>query len=251
MSKIISVHSFHRGTGKSTIIANVATLLAIEGLRVGVIDTGFQSPSVHILFDLDETEIEHVLNDYIWGKCDIEQTAYDVTSKLNTKVKGRLFLVPSSTSTREIAFITRKGYDVGLLNTGLRKLVDALGLDLLMLDTHAGINEETLLSIALSDALGVILRVDKQDHQGTAVTIDLARKLSVSRIMLILNEIPPGFDLDGVRAEAERTYDCEVIAVLPHSEELLALASESIFVLRYPKHPNTVLLQEIARKLTS
>ena len=39
MSAIVSVHSFRGGTGKSNTTANIATLLAAEGRRVGVIDT--------------------------------------------------------------------------------------------------------------------------------------------------------------------------------------------------------------------
>lgn len=52
MAKIISIHSFRGGTGKSNITANIAALLATEGQRVGVIDTDIQSPGIHALFGL-------------------------------------------------------------------------------------------------------------------------------------------------------------------------------------------------------
>jgi MinD-like ATPase involved in chromosome partitioning or flagellar assembly len=45
--------SFHGGTGKSNIIANVAALLAAGGRRVGVIDTDVHSPGIHVLFSMD------------------------------------------------------------------------------------------------------------------------------------------------------------------------------------------------------
>ncbi len=66
MSKIISVHSFRGGTGKSNTTANLATLLAAEGRRVGVIDTDIQSPGIHVLFGLHEEDMKYSLNDYIW-----------------------------------------------------------------------------------------------------------------------------------------------------------------------------------------
>ena len=69
MSKIVSVHSFRGGTGKSNTTANVAAILASQGKRVGVIDTDIQSPGIHILFGLKEEDIKHSLNDYLWGKC--------------------------------------------------------------------------------------------------------------------------------------------------------------------------------------
>ena len=80
MSTIISVHSFRGGTGKSNTTANIATLLAAEGRRVGVIHTDIQSPGIHVLFGLDEEQMGHSLNDYLWGKCDIKQTAHGVDS---------------------------------------------------------------------------------------------------------------------------------------------------------------------------
>ncbi|MCK4652104.1 MAG: P-loop NTPase, partial [Methanosarcinales archaeon] len=42
--KIVSIHSFRGGTGKSNITANMATYIASKGNRVGVIDTDIQSP---------------------------------------------------------------------------------------------------------------------------------------------------------------------------------------------------------------
>ena len=39
MAKIVSIHSFRGGTGKSNITANVAAQIAMQGHRVGVIDT--------------------------------------------------------------------------------------------------------------------------------------------------------------------------------------------------------------------
>jgi septum site-determining protein MinD len=41
------------------------------------------------------------------------------------------------------------------------------------------LNEETLLSILISDTLVLILRPDQQDFQGTAVTVEVARKLKI------------------------------------------------------------------------
>ena len=39
----------------------------------------------------------------------------------------------------------RDGYDVSRLNDGIRQLVRALQLDILLIDTHPGLNEETVL----------------------------------------------------------------------------------------------------------
>ena len=249
MSKIISVHSFRGGTGKSNTTANLTALLAGEGRRVGVIDTDIQSPGIHVLFGLGEDDMGRSLNDYLWGKCEIKDTAHDVTASLGGGLKGKVFLIPSSIKAGEIARVLREGYDVGLLNDGFHRLVEDLNLDVLMIDTHPGLNEETLLSIAISDALAIILRPDQQDYQGTGVTVEVARKLDVPRLLLIVNKVPTVFDAAEVKARVEKTYNCEVAAVIPHSDEMMTLASAGIFVLRYPDHPVSGLYKQIAAKL--
>jgi MinD-like ATPase involved in chromosome partitioning or flagellar assembly len=245
----VSVHSFRGGTGKSNVTANVATLFAAEGRRVGVIDTDIQSPGIHVLFGLDDGQMTHSLNDYLWGRCRIEQAAHDVTARLHPDLPGRVFLIPSSIKATEIARVLREGYDVGLLNDGIHELSRQLELDVLMIDTHPGLNEETLLCVAVSDALALILRPDQQDYQGTGVAVEVARKLDVPRMILVVNKVPAVFDEAELTALVEKTYGCPVAAVLRHSEEMMALGSAGIFALRFPDHPMTAGLRQIAREL--
>jgi MinD-like ATPase involved in chromosome partitioning or flagellar assembly len=249
MSKIVSVHSFRGGTGKSNTTANLAALIAARGRRVGVVDTDIASPGIHVLLNLQEDQIVHSLNDYLWGKCEIRETAHDVTENVGSDVHGRVFLVPSSVNAGEIARVLREGYDVGLLNDGFRDLIGALDLDILMIDTHPGLNEETLLSIAISDLLLIILRPDQQDYQGTGVTVEVARRLSVPQMMLVVNKVPAVFAEAEVKARVESAYGAEVVAVLPHSDEMMALASAGVFVTRYPGHPITEVLEQVAERL--
>jgi MinD-like ATPase involved in chromosome partitioning or flagellar assembly len=251
MSRIISVHSFRGGTGKSNAAASVAALLAAEGQRVGVVDTDIQSPGIHTLFGLHQEAVRYPLNQYLWGACDIMQTAHDVTASLDAGLRGRVYLVPSSIKANDIARVMRDGYDVGLLNEGFRQLVKELALDVLMLDTHPGLNEETLLSIAMSNTLAIVLRPDYQDYEGTSVTLSVARKLNVPELVLVVNKTPPVFDPEEVKQRVETAYACEVAAVLPHSDELMALSSAGIFALRSPDHPVTGLLRKIAARLTA
>ncbi|OQX08092.1 MAG: hypothetical protein BWK76_24030 [Desulfobulbaceae bacterium A2] len=52
-----------------------------------------------------------------------------------------------------MARVLKSGYDVSLLKSGMETLLDTLELDALLIDTHPGLNEETLLSLALSNPL--------------------------------------------------------------------------------------------------
>lgn len=251
MPKKISIHSFRGGTGKSNSTANIATILAQQGMRVGVIDTDISSPGIHVLFGVNEDDMQYSLNDYLWGKCDIAQTAMDVTKRLDVPIKGQMYLIPSSIKAGEITRVLKEGYDVGLLHEGFGDLMDELKLDVLMVDTHPGLNEETLLSIALSDALAIILRPDAQDYQGTSVTVEVARKLDVPLLVLIVNKVPPSLSTSELKTRVEQTYNCEVAGVIPHSDEMMTLASSGIFVLKYPQHPVTNTYRQIAARLTA
>jgi septum site-determining protein MinD len=248
-SSIVSVHSFRGGTGKSNTTANLAAYYASTGRRVGVIDTDIQSPGIHVLFSLDPSEVEFSLNDFLWGRGPIERAAHDVTKRLGGRVDGKVFLIPSSLRTGEITRVLRDGYDVSLLHEGLRALVRQLTLDVLLIDTHPGLNEETLLSVAVSDALLIILRPDHQDYQGTGVTVEVARSLEVPRILLAVNKVPPQFELEEVRQRVQETYGCEVAAVIPHSDELMTLASAGVFLMRFPDAPLADTYRALARRL--
>jgi MinD-like ATPase involved in chromosome partitioning or flagellar assembly len=246
LATIVSVHSFRGGTGKSNTTANLAALLAQGGRRVGVIDTDIQSPGIHVLFGLAGEEITASLNDFLWHGRPIEEAACDVTPN---GAGGKLFLIPSSIKPGEIARVLREGYDAQRLTHGLRQLVDELDLDLLLIDTHPGLNEETLLSLVISHALLIVMRPDQQDYEGTGITVKVAQGLQVPRLLLVVNKVPAAFDPAAVKAKVERAYGCEVAAVLPHSDEMMTLASEGIFALRYPDDPLTDQYRHVAAKL--
>ena len=160
-------------------------------------------------------------------------------------MSGGIYLIPSSLRAGEIARVLREGYDVGLLNEWFRALVDKMDLDYLFIDTHPGLNEETLLSVAISDVLIIILRPDQQDFQGTAVTVDVARKLEVPSLYLVVNNALSSYDFGELRKRVEDTYDSPVAAVIPLSEDVVRMQSADIFSLRFPDHPVSEAIYEV------
>ena len=250
MSVVVSVHSFRGGTGKSNLTANVAASLARTGKRVAVIDTDIQSPGIHVLFGFADEIPAATLNSYLWGECSAVDAAVEVTDRVPGETSGAVYLVPSSMKAGDIARILRDGYDVELINEGIGTLTSALALDVVLIDTHPGLNEETLLSIAISDTLVVLLRPDHQDFQGTAVTVDVARRLGVPRQVAVVNKAYAGLDPADVRAKVEAAYDIPVIAVLPLAEEVAENASDHLFALTAPNHPWSLGIAAVTEALT-
>lgn len=257
MGKIISIHSFRGGTGKSNTTANLAAQAALSGKRVAVVDTDIQSPGIHVLFGLDESKMGHTLNEFLRGECTIKDVAHQVGSEGQSGVQqligSNLWLVPSSINGREISKIVKSGYSVDILNKGLNSLRKELELDYLFIDTHPGLNEETLLSVALSDTLVVIMRPDQQDFQGTAVTVDIARQLDVPNLFLVVNKSvisPELSDFEVVeekfKKDLETKYAARVAGLLPLSVDMAQLGSADLFSLRYPDHIWSRRLRQIA-----
>lgn len=253
--KIVSIHSFRGGTGKSNTTANLAAQVALTGKRVGVVDTDIQPPGIHVLFGLDETKMGKTLNDFLHDKATIREVGFPVGENTGdaegrAQLAGKnLWLFPSSIRGREISQILKEGIDFNRLNEGLQSTISEFDLDYLFIDTHPGLNEETLLSIATSDILIIILRPDNQDLQGTSVTIDIARSLDVPHLLLMVNKALPKYDFAVIKAGIEAQFNAPVAGVLPLSFDLADNASNDLFSLKYPEHDWSKALRGVAEAI--
>ena len=232
MSKVISMHSFLRGAGKSTLTANVAAVLAQQGRRVGVIDADIVAPTLHWLFNVGTAGC--TVNTYLHGECDILDAVRDVTPNLGTPVTGSILFIPASDDPVELARAARESYNFEPLCDDSFRLLVELGLDVLLLDAPPGLTEGSLFLLGVSDATGIVLRLDKQDYQGTGVMVDVARRLGIPRLTLVVNLTPQMYEPAEVRLRVAETYRADLVAVLPHSQEMQALSSAAIFAIKYP-----------------
>ncbi len=258
MTKIVCVHSFRGGTGKSNLSANLATALALGGRKVAVIDTDLASPGVHVLFQFTPGPEDATLNDHLQGSVradgpavvSIETCCHEVTPEAVKARGGHVFLVPASMQSDRIARLLREGYEVEKLNDALFELGEKRHLDVIIVDTHPGINEETLLTTAISDCLVMVMRPDSQDYLGTAVALEVAQRLDVPHALLVVNKLPRHFDAQQVRDRVEQSYGIPLGAVLPLSDELLDLASGDLALLTVPDHPWSQGVTALAQTLS-
>jgi len=252
MTAIVVLHSYRGGTGKTNVAANLAVALFRRGRRVAVVDADLHSPGLHVPFALDPAGVP-TLNDFLWGRCAIRDAAADVAPNVRAALASGerpagacLAFVPASVRAGDIARILKEGYEVELLNDGLAALCEALALDYLVIDTHPGLNEETLLSFAIADTALVLLRPDYQDYQGTAVTLELARRLSVPRLMLAVNKVHPDIDAAALSERIAATYDVPVAALFRLADELVRLGSAGIVALLQPASPFALEIERLA-----
>lgn len=251
--RLIAGHSFNRGTGQSTILANLAACLTIQGQKVCLIDACFSSPSLHFFYGLDPgSDIKFTLNDYLRGNCDVEDAVTDLTRRLRvgTRVKGQLSFASMSPDHREIMRFLRGGFFVDLLVDGIQEFAEKLEPDIMLIDSSSGIDEPATKLISMSDLLLTFLRPDQRDFFGTGILLDVAQKLEVPEIQLIINQVPPDFDSRQVTAEVSRAYDQSVILSLPYSQSIATVASAGLIVLRQPDDPVTLQFNQLSNHIT-
>jgi len=66
------------------------------------------------------------------------------------------------------------------------------------------------------------------------VTVELAKKLDVPQMLLVINKALPSMNFDALRAKVEKIYGVPVAAVLPLTTELVQLASSGLVSLVHP-----------------
>jgi septum site-determining protein MinD len=243
----IAVHSFKGGTGKSTIAANLAVSLALEGRRVGVLDLDLAGPGLHVLFEMKPNEIKHTLNDYLIGTSPADSIAVDLTENLGLK-RGRLVFVPASFKAEDIVKVLSKGYEIGMFRDAIDVISRLHSLDYMIIDTHPGIEKSTLVSMGICDMNIIISRMDSQDIFGTGVMLEVTRVLEKPQI-LIANMIPPGVDKEKVKARLETLFNTKVVTAIPFYTEILRALSSAVFVLKNPDHDFSATLRPVIEAL--
>src|SRR5438445_11406755 len=93
-AKSVAVHSFKGGTGKSTITANTSVALALDGKRVCVMDMDLEGPGLHVLFNIDPSDVRYTLNDVLRRSASTEMAAISMNDRLGIS-KGEVYYWPA------------------------------------------------------------------------------------------------------------------------------------------------------------
>jgi len=231
-TQMVLLNSFRRGAGKSTLAANLAALAHASGQRVGLVDTCFSAPALHVFFGLYTQDTPASFNGFLSGQQGLAETALDVTGRLGLAGAGRLYLIPASQRSEDRLASLNYSFDLAQLAESIQVLSRSLQLDLLVIDSPAGVSENNLSLMALADIVLMALRPEPMDFQGTAVLVDVARRLDVPQIQLVLNDVATVYDIADLKTRTEDALGCPVAAVMPHDEGLLACGSSGLYALQ-------------------
>jgi chromosome partitioning protein len=177
MAKCIAFHSYKGGTGKTTIAANFAVLLARKGYRVFLIDLDVYAPSLHAYF---EKEPIKWLNDFLWSSAEVDDVMMDLTSTIitnddnNNSVNGKLYVGFCNPKKEEIYKLDGGGKQdtskIQLLRRFVllrEQIISNYDADYIIIDTSPGIRYWSINALAVADTLFLTLKMDNLDIDGT------------------------------------------------------------------------------------
>ncbi|MEM9540994.1 MAG: P-loop NTPase [Cyanobacteria bacterium P01_E01_bin.42] len=257
MPKIVAIHSFRHGTGKSTLTANLTVSIARAGYRVGAIDADVelmdrsQFPGIYSCFGLQKSQ--H-LGDYLQGRATLAEIGQEIDKKIwslpqTNSTTGSIYLFSHDIS-RQGRINCPEFSDIKILSALLDKIVEEFNLDYLFLDIHPGLNETTLPLLALCDLLCLLLGLERADFQGTAVTLDIAKRLEIPQTFLSLARVPPDIDLTWFGEQVALAYDTSVVGVLPKLDSLSDdRRQDNIFALSDRDSPYASEFQKIVARV--
>jgi MinD-like ATPase involved in chromosome partitioning or flagellar assembly len=220
------------------------------GKRVGVVDLDLEGPGLHVIFGVADSDVKATINEVLQHKAPVSQSVVDLTSKFQLKA-GCLIFCPAGHKLDEILSILDSGFNLYTFKKVLEDLARDYNLDYLLIDSHPGIEKDTLLSMALCDYLVLISRVDQQDLFGSGVMTEVASQLR-KPVVLILNMVPSSVTEKEAGKIADRLaelFHLHVLTSLPFNSDVLENLSKGVFVLEKPKDPLTRRFTEIATKM--
>jgi len=251
IEKTLAFHSYKGGTGKTTLVTNLAATFAMMGKRVCLLDFDLYAPSLTAYF---QKTPKLYLNDLLAGEAKIVDILVDVSSEL--ELKGKLFLGFSSPRKDDIQEIEIQ-HDMKWQYAAIRRFLAAkeelfseYDMDYVFLDTSPGIRYWSMNTIAVADLLFLLMKISDMDIIGTKRMInDIYDSLTElgSKYFLILNKVPgasPIHELHGNQDakmfwenEIEKELGTKIIGSIPCFCDVQFNKHEFLSAVKKSDHP--------------
>lgn len=234
LAHVYTVAGAKGGVGKTTTSINVGASLAATGLRTVVVELDLAMAN---LVDFIETNIDveeaPTLHDVLAGEASVDAATYETDSGL--------WVVPSGT--------TLSGY----AETDLKRLPDTVkslseSFDVVLLDTPAGLSEETMRPMQVSDDLLLVSTPRVASVRNAKNTKELSQRVGTPVRGLVLTKsgtgASPGADRIAAFLDVDLLGHVPEDDAVPHSQD-----KGQPVVVNAPNSGAAVAYQRIAEKL--
>ncbi len=256
MGKIIAVHSYKGGTGKTLLSVNLATTFARQGKKVVLFDLDFRAPSLFAILNAPRTS-ECWLNDYLNGTCDISQVLIDMSDKISANGKFLIGLAsPATEAIRDMSAKDRKWEmrALGRLLSLRNSMFTEKGFDYIIFDTSPGLQYSSINAIVTADFVVVATTGDRSDVDGTRRMLRELYNLFEKKTGLVINKVLDGSSLSKrqeMTKKVREIYQVPLLGLVPCFCDILRAEGGLIFCRDKPDHPFTKILGEMTQKIES
>jgi septum site-determining protein MinD len=254
MGKMVAVHSYKGGTGKTLISTNLAVIMAKHGKKVCLLDLDFRAPSLSTLLKIEKAE--YWLNDYLNGVCEIDKALIDLSDRIANQGKFFVGLAnPSVEAIRDMSSKDRKWEmrALGRLLSLRNSLLNDKGFDYVIFDTSPGLQYSSINAIVSADIVIVATTLDNSDIEGTRRMLRDLYDLFEKKTEIMLNKVLYDDALrsgkDKLQAMVKDTYEVPLLGVIPCFCDISRAEGKIIFVHEKPEHPFARILAEVAAKI--
>jgi len=254
LGKIIAVHSYKGGTGKTLLSANLAATFAKHGKKVCLFDLDFRAPSLSTVLKIEK--VECWLNEYLNGTCEIDKVLIDLSDRIQNRGKFFVGLAnPATEAMRDMSAKDRKWEmrALGRLLALRNSLLNDKGFDYLIFDTSPGLQYSSINAIVGADLVIVATTLDRSDVDGTKRMLHELYDLFEKKTDIVLNKVlhdvysQPG--REELQAKIKDLYQVPLLGIIPCFCDVLKAEGGILFAQERPEHPFAKILDEIASKI--
>ena len=255
MGKIIAVHSYKGGTGKTSLSVNLAATYAKRGRKVCLMDLDFRAPSLHALFKTQKAK--YWLNDYLNGVCEIDEVLIDASKEHGNG--GKLLVVLANPSTEAIRDMSAKDRKwemkaLGRLLALRQSLLNDASLDYIFFDTSPGLQYSSINAIVAADVVLVVTSLDASDINGSQRMTSELYDLFEKKTGILMNKVIAEYltsekEQEKFNNHFQGIHKLPILATIPCFCDVLRSAGDYIFSEEKPQHPFTRILDDLATKI--
>lgn len=208
MGKVIVVTSGKGGVGKTTIVANLGIMLALNGQSVCLVDADVGLNNLDVVIGV-ENRIVYDLVDVIEGRCRPMQ------SLIESPYLSSLFVMPCCKIYQNKRISHEKFADI------INEIKNEF--DYILIDSPAGIGSGFFMSIKPCDSAIIVATPHIASIRDADKVELLLKSNQISDIKLVVNRIDRTRVLKGEMMDAvsiEKLLNLESIGIIPESDEL-------------------------------
>lgn len=217
-TKVILFTSCKGGVGKSTVCANLAMTIALNGKKVLMIDCDFGSRCLDLIAGIENS------------------TVYDIGDVVLGRVPSEKAIVQDKRNENLFFLSATFGYNISMEKTQFRKVIGELvrsnRFDFIFIDTPGGIGQPLEYACSVSHWAFIVSNQTRTSIRAADKTADYLYNNGVNNLRLIVNKMTAK-NINKAKEEIINIIDeasVKLIGVIPYDKDVIIAGDKGILV---------------------